>query len=114
MNKPIYRTYTFATDTTDAPVSIDFFGEVTHLTYLGASSISLWMDIDDNIDFTKPVIGCGFDTEDIKDYVTLLAFLVDHYDEIREDETISGYNRHAEIDELISICEEKIKLNESH
>ena len=98
-----------------------FYTEKDEVPYLNHGDIGFYndelpvgikvkMDLDGNIDFEAGVEGLGYDTDDIKDYETLLMFLYDHYDEIEEDVMI--HTRRDCIDELIDICKKKIELEE--
>lgn len=108
----MWYTYVFNTVIEEQPITV-WDGIIKYGNIYIDNCIKVNMDIDNNIDFEAGIIGEGFDTDNIKDYKTLLAFLKEHYDEIEEDVSSSSITRCDCIDELITICKEKI-ANESN
>lgn len=107
----MWHTYVFNTELVEEPY--DAHGDIGYRDVYYDNRIKVNIDIDNNIDFESGIIGYGFNTDDIKDYETLLVFLYEHYDEIEEDDyDNSSFTRKECIDELIDICKEKIKLEE--
>lgn len=107
----MWYTYVFNTDIDEQPYAV-WDGNIKYVNVEVNNCIKVNMDIDDNIDFEAGIIGEGFDTSNIKDYKTLLAFLKEHYDEIEEPEECDnpcGITRRDCIDELIAVCNEKYK-----
>lgn len=104
----MWHTYVFNTELVEEPY--DAHGDIGYRDVYYDNRIKVNIDTDNNVDFESGIIGRGFNTDNIKDYETLLIFLYDHYDEIEEEEFASSFERHNCIDELINICKEKIKL----
>lgn len=103
----MWFTYVFNSELTEEPY--DAHGDIGYRNVYCDNCIKVNITLNDEIDFKKGIIGYGFDTNNIKDYKSLLFFLNEHYNEIEEDEIESHpFTRKELIDELISICREKI------
>lgn len=101
--------YVFKTELDEQPYAV-WDGEIKYQEVEKEEGIRLYMSSDNDIDFSKGIEGFGYDTSDIKDYDTLLAFLQEHYDEIEESEEASLFTRRELVDELMDICKEKINI----
>lgn len=102
----MWYTYIFNTVLDEEPYYS--YGDISYRNVYNDNCIKVKMDFEDNIDFEAGVIGYGFNTDNIKDYESLLKFLEDHYSEVEEDDDSIGiFTRRECIDELIAICKEK-------
>ncbi len=106
----MWYTYIFNTEIDEEPYYCN--GDICYRNIEADNCIKVFMDINNNINFSKGIIGYGFDTDNIKGYKDLLKFLKEHYNEIEEPSIepfdSCGITRHDCIDELIEVCKEHI------
>lgn len=100
--------YTYKLDKTFEEIPCYYNGHVDCYMEETYNSFQVKMDSDDNIDFVAGIIGNGVETNNIKDYQDLLDFINEHYNKIQDTNDIDCIN------ELKSICKEKITPNENN
>ena len=102
----MWYSFIFNSELSEEPY--DTHGDIDYRIVNCDNRIEVNIDNDGNIDFNDGIIGYGYDTDDIRDYKTLLEFLIEHYNEIEEEDNEYSVSRRDCIDELINICKEKI------
>ena len=107
----MWYSFIFNSELSEEPY--DAYGDIGYRIVNCDNRIEVNIDNDGNIDFNDGIIGYGYDTDDIRDYKTLLEFLIEHYNEIEEEDNEESVSRHDCINELIAICKENI-INESN